>query len=292
MWADKLPEQFVKDDFYHSLKALFDGTRMMQIHDDVIEHAVDLAARDGDRLAKIARFVVWPDYDTWMEFKLEGVQMGIYYHGEEGRSVTRGIGMIIAQFPGEVNPHLVPFKVSLPDYSMEFIDLQQYAAIKAERMGVDERTRKMFNLVHPTMEAIGDPILAKMRIDDFMSQMKKVLFTLLAFLNSPKLIRKDHHDMAKLNARRLKRGKYLYHPHHEVRLNIDKHVLKVQEGQGDGPERCLHFVRAHLRYLVHPRYKNVSVVLVPPHTRGNPELGITDASYAMERSGSRWKEDA
>ncbi|UIS25262.1 hypothetical protein [Erythrobacter phage vB_EliS-L02] len=265
---------------------------MMQIHDDVIEHATELADRDEDKLAKIAGFTVWPDYDTWMEFKLEGVQFGIYFHGEEGRSVTRGIGLVIGQFPDEVDPHLIPFRIDLPAYKMEFIDIQQYARIKAEKLGVDDRTKRMFNLVQPRAELSIDPIAAAAQVQPFMNGMKKLLFTLLAFLNSPKLIRVDHNDMAKFNARRLKRGKYLYHPHHEVKLNIDKHVLKVQEGQGDGPERCLHFVRAHLRYLVHPRYKNVSVVLVPPHTRGNPELGITDASYAMERSGSKWKEDA
>ena len=97
-------------------------------------------------------------------------------------------------------------------------------------------------------------------------------------------------DVSKLNTRRLKRGKYPYHPHHEVRLNIDKHEFQITEGQGDGPERALHFVRAHLRFLVHPRYKNVSVVLVPPHWRGNPELGIMNTRYAVERTKSKWTE--
>lgn len=115
-----------------------------------------------------------------------------------------------------------------------------------------------------------------------------ILVAILALMNSPKLVRTEEHTLDKFNARRLKRGKYPYFPHHQVYLNVDKHALKVQKGQGDGPERALHFVRAHPRFYVHPRYKEASVVIVQPHWRGNPELGIKNPTYNVEREGSVW----
>lgn len=290
VFADRLPQRFVENEFTSALHELFRDARMVQVHDDVVEQALELAERDEEKLKNISKFVVWPDYDTWMEFRLDGKDVGIYFHGDNGQSVTRGHGLIIMDFRDGREPHFVPISVDLPKYHLSFCDTKSLAMMKADELGVDHQTRKLFGLIEPSDTYSIDPIAEAVRMAPFTSAVKKLLLTLLAFMNSPKLIRKRECTMEKFNARRLKRGKYPYHPHHEVRLNIDKHVLNVTRGQGDGPERCLHFVRAHLRYLVHPRYKNVSVVLVPPHTRGNPALGITDASYAVDRENSKWTE--
>jgi len=286
MFADRLKEKLSDA---HLLDSLFEGTRMVSIHNDVVEAALGLLeTADEEKMRQVSQYTCWPDYDTWLEFTLDGCDIGLYFHGE-GKSVLSGHALFMIDYKDGEDIQFVPVVIDLQKYGMGFCDLQMWARIKAERMGIDQRTRELFDLLEPGPAGGGDPILQQIRMAPFVNEMKPLLLTILAFMNSPKLIRTRKADVERLNARRLKRGKYPYHPHHEVRLNIDKHDFKITQGQGDGPERCLHFVRAHLRFLVHSRYKNVSVVLVPPHYRGNPELGIMNTSYAVDRQNSKRK---
>lgn len=292
MFADKLNEKWGGEALTKSpVSQLLEGARMVKIHDDVTQAAYELAERDEEKLAKVSKFVCWPDFNTWIEFKLAGIDFGVFFHGEDGKSVTKGHCLILMDDPRRGEIQSIPVAVDLLQYHMTYQDIQQLADRKANQLGIHQRTfRSFYDAINTDDPSKNDPIALAANAAPFTKFFKKILLTMLAFLNSPKLVRKRECDMSRFNARRLKRGKYPYHPHHEVTLNIDKHVLSTTEGQGDGPERCLHFVRAHLRYLVHPRYKNVSVVLVPPHMRGNPELGIMNTSYAVVRDNSKWKE--
>jgi len=286
MFADRLTEM-TKDDGL--LIKLMEGSRKVVIHTDVVSAASDLLKTASEKkMREISKYTCWPDFDTWMEFGFSGADFGVYFHGDN-RSVVSGHALIIIDWKNGDEIAYIPISVNLENYHMQFCDLHHVARIRAERMGVDMVTREMFNLIEPSVTVASDPLLHQAQMIPFMNVVKPLLLSLLAFMNSPKLIRTREVDLGRLNARRLKRGKYPYHPHHEVRLNIDKHDIKITQGQGDGPERCLHFVRAHMRFLVHPRYKNVSVVLVPPHYRGNPELGIMNTSYAVDRKNSKWK---
>lgn len=273
------------------LNKLLDGSRMVAIHDDVVAEAMRLVkASDEKKMREVSKYTCWPDYDTWLECVIDDADVGVYFHGE-GRSVTQGYAMIIIDFRREDDDlDFIPIALNLETYDVKFCDLQKVARMRAERMGIDNEIRAMFQLIEPSSSVSTDSLVQHAVMQPFMTWFKPLLLALLAFMNSPKLIRKREVDVTRLNARRIKRGKYPFHPHHQIRLNIDKHDLKITPGLGDGPERAQHFVRAHLRFLVHPRYKNVSVVLVPPHYRGNPELGMRNTSYAVDRQHSRWME--
>lgn len=268
--------------------------RKVKIHRDVFETALALVAKTSPtKLAALSKFTCWPDYQTWIETERdsEGRRMGFLFigHFKDGDSVTMGDGILVMDYPDEDKRVQIPVR-----YDLEGYDIRWHLPISQQRLRELARMETLTPEVREQAERIirdtQDPLQQQLVHAPLLSQVKPILFTLLALMNSPKLIRTREVDLQRLNARRLKRGKYPYHPHHEVRLNIDKHSFQITQGQGDGPERCLHFVRAHLRFLVHPRYKNVSVVLVPPHTRGNPELGIMRTSYAVGKEHSRWPE--
>lgn len=230
MFADKLTEKF----YDGGMPELLDGARMVAIHPDVVEAAMALLEKaDDTKMESVSRFTCWPDYNTWLEFKLDGCDVGMFFHGERGQSVLAGHGMITIDFHDGREPSLLPIFLDLPRYRMEFCDIRRWASIRADELGIDRETRKLFNLLEPTDAALsGDPILQQVQMAPFVREFKPLLLTLLAFMNSPKLIRTREVDMARFNARRLKRGKYPYHPHHEVRLNIDKHSVKIHAGAG------------------------------------------------------------
>lgn len=270
---------------------LLEGCRIITVHKDVYKTACDLVARTGEKkLAELSRFTCWPDYNTWLETERdeEGRRIGFLFYGslKSEKSVTYGYGLIVLDEPGKETLEL-PVRYDLEGYDIRYHRPMERADITRllRGAGVDTLQSAM-----ELFERQGDLMTQRILHAPLLNALKPILFALLALMNSPKLIRTRPINVDRLNARRLKQGRYPYHPHHEVRLNIDKHVMNITQGQGDGPERCLHFVRAHLRFLIHPRYKNVSAVLVPPHTRGNPELGIMNTSYVVDRENSKWVE--
>lgn len=277
-----------------SASDFLEGATKVKIHRDVFDTALMLVDKTSpEKLAELSKFTCWPDYSTWIETEHddEGRRMGFLFYGldDDGpKSVRYGFGLLVMDEPGKDR---IQFPVR---YDLEAYDIRWHMPVDNKRlhelMNMESLNPYMRQQAERIIKDTQDPIRQQVIHAPIISKVKPILFTLLALMNSPKLIRTREVDVERLNARRLKRGKYPYHPHHEVRLNIDKHTLNITQGQGDGPERCLHFVRAHLRFLVHPRYKNVSVVLVPPHTRGNPELGIMNTSYAVDREHSRWRE--
>lgn len=270
---------------------LLAGCRIITVHRDVYKTACDLATRTSDKkLASLSKFTCWPDYNAWLETERdeEGRRLGFLFYGHlmKEKSITEGYGLIVMDEPGKETLE-IPVRYDLATYDIRwnraFDQEDMTRLLKGGLLGSRKEAMDLF-------EKQGDPFTQNLLHAPLLKLLKPILFTLLALMNSPKLIRTRPVNVDRLNARRLKQGRYPYHPHHEVRLNIDKHFLHITQGQGDGPERCLHFVRAHLRFLVHPRYKNVSVVLVPPHTRGNPELGIMNTSYVVDRENSKWVE--
>jgi hypothetical protein len=228
MFADKIKERFTVGDqeftFVNTalVDMLFDGTRMVSVHDDVVKAALPLIKSGEEKMRQVSKYTCWPDYNTWIEFKLGGRSIGVYFHGELGKSVMCGHGLAMAESPdrSDPEPYIFPFKIDLERYSMQYCDLAQWAYDRAEELKVDSHTRRLFNVAAPK---VHDPIVTSLRVTPFLTELKPILLTLLAFMNSPKLVRTQEVDVGRLNARRLKRGKYPYHPHHEVRLNIDKH---------------------------------------------------------------------
>lgn len=249
--------------------------RVVRLMQDVYDTACRLVEKTAARkLERLARFACWPDHNSWIETEADsdGRRLAFVFHGEQqGKelSTVRGIGSILLDEPGK-EMIVVPVIIDLPNNRI-VLDREQIAT-------------------DPAFEHIGprrtDPLYVSTIYGPILSTLKSLMITILALMNSPKLIRVREADIQRLNARRIKRGKYPFHPHHEITIRVDKHIGQITRGLGDGPERAQHFVRAHPRFLVHPRYKNVEVVMVPPHYRGNPELGMRNTCYkvATEKS--------
>lgn len=288
IFADRLIEQ---EPELHG--ALLEGTRKIRVHADVYDAAIHLIDQGEDKIKKVAPYAVWPDYETWIEGNAldgdaKGFDYGFLFYGGKEASVTAGYGMAIIQRQGDEEPITIPVYFDLALYEMRFERPDSVVASRMQGLPLTDPLRKQWEHFNATANtpSLHDQIMTA----PLLKALKPLIFSLLALMNSPKLVRTREHDHAKLNARRIKRGKYPYYPHHEVVLNIDKHSFMVTQGQGDGPERGLHFVRSHLRFYVHPRYKNVEVTIVQPHWRGNPELGIRNTRYSMERGNSKWNE--
>lgn len=268
--------------------------RKVRIHPDVYAAAHHLIEQGEEKIRKVAPFAVWPDHETWIEGRANDADgyafdYGFLYYGGNGqnvKSVTAGYGMMVIWRPGDEDPISIPCYYDLANYTM--VPKMPIAETKAAmaKLPLNDPLRREYEAFANPMTP--DHMTVQMHMAPLLNAMKPLLFAFLALMNSPKIVRLREHDHAKLNARRIKKGKYPYYPHHEVVLNIDKHSFMVTRGQGDGPERSLHFVRSHLRFYVHPRYKNVEVTIVQPHWRGNPELGIRNTRYAMGRENSKW----
>lgn len=271
---------------------LFEGTRKVVIHRDVFNAACDLVATSAERMPAVAKYTCWPDYNTWIETQKDddNRRFGFLFYGnlKGGQSVTYGYGMIFLEYEDGLILE-VPVR-----YDLERYELKWDPPFKSEADLIKMLHKLKPEDRQPTIErfreSMSDPIAAQAKYNPVLREIKPLLIAILAFMNSPKLITSREADLTRFNSRRIKRGKFPYHPHHEIRLNIDKHRLNVSPATGAGSERGQYFVRAHLRFLVHPRYKNVSVTLVEPHFRGNPELGIRNTSYAVERQNSVWSE--
>lgn len=291
IFADKLVEQEPR-----LTKPMLEKSRMVRIHPDVHAAASHLIEQGIDKIEKVAPFAVWPDHETWIEGQIPdedgfGAHYGfLFYGGIQDKSVTAGHGLAVLQRSIDAEAIYIPVYYDLAKFEMKYKNPVNETEAAMAKLAPSHPLQVEYTQAMAGRTRSGNDFEAQMTLAPILKMMKPLLFTLLALMNSPKLVRQREHDHAKLNPRRIKRGKYPYYPHHEVVLNIDKHSFMVTQGQGDGPERGLHFVRSHLRFLVHPRYKNVEVSIVQPHWRGNPELGIRNTSYAMAREKSKWTE--
>lgn len=271
--------------------SLLADARKVRIHPDVYCAAMHLVNQGEDKIRKVAPYAVWPDHETWIEGSaLDGDAIGFDYgflfYGGKDNSVTAGHGLVVIQQRGVEETVTLPVYFDLAAYEMTHKTPDREIETRMLELPFDAQLRRDWEEFKKTTTPLT--LHEKLSSASLLGALKPLIFSILALMNSPKLVRTREHDHAKLNARRIKRGKYPYYPHHEVMLNIDKHSFTVTQGQGDGPERGLHFVRSHLRFYVHPRYKNVEVTIVQPHWRGNPELGIRNTSYAMSRENSKW----
>lgn len=257
------------------MRPVFDDARRVRVHKDVMALAYSLAI-DAKKLEAASRFIFFPSEKTWIEWEDDQGKMGMFFEGHQA-SVTEGLGFWAHSRHG-TDPQVVPCFVDTPRYALAFKPEQhrQLLLKKAEgNVGATNKVRDAFKDM--TFES-------QMKIQGSFDTVKPVIWAVLALINSPKIIRQHPIDQSKLNKRRQALGRYTFHPHHEVRLNVDKHIIDTASGETDGASRCLHFVRAFLRFRL-GQYE-----LVRPHWRGDPALGIRDTHYAVDRQNSKWKD--
>jgi hypothetical protein len=240
------------------LKRMLPATTIaLRVHEDVVQLADELATRDQAKLLASAHLMFMPAVDCWFEWPMGEGDMGLLFLS--GQDVRRGGGVFYAwRHKGEEDPIGVPLEVDLKRGRI----LPDYEIAAASGMW-------------------RDPVLFGQQV----ATLQPVILAFLALINSPGIVKRDPARLDRLNRKRAATGRYTYHPHHVVRLNVDRKAIRVGASDGgDGASRCLHFVRAHLRL-----WKG-SYILVSPHWRGDPSLGMRKTSYEVDRQTSRWRD--
>lgn len=260
IFLDKLTQH---EDMGPVLTEVTKGATIMRVHHDVWKLASEMVEQDADKLRRAAPALFAPDFNTWFDIDLGDGQIGFYFQGHKG-SVTTGDTMLLMQKHGDPEPILVPCNLNLP----------------TGRLALGFDPHRMKNLPVPAKDHGIDPILGGQLLDGMLPP----ILAVMALVNSPKVVKRGFADQAKINKKREARGRYRYHPHHTVTLDIDKKTVRTTAGVGVGASKCLHMVRAHLR-LVNDHY-----VLVTPHWRGDPALGIRNTAYEAGRRNSKWKD--
>ena len=233
-----------------------DGCVPLRIHPDVMQLAEELAVRDADKLLSTQPHLFMPAVQCWFEWPMgaEG-DMAILFSADASGDVREGRAVFYAWRHAEETPAYCPLDVDFENFGI------RYAASRRNDA--------------------QDPIVVAASV----SKLKPVILAILALINSPKVIRRDPARLDRLNRKRKAAGRYTFHPHHVVRLNVDKKVVRVgSSAGGDGATRALHFVRAHLRLW------NGSYILVQPHWRGDPQVGIVSPNYEIDRQNSKWRD--
>lgn len=231
------------------LRKAMEDTRKLRVHPDVMALAYNLAV-DADKLVGASPYIFMPAFRSWIEWSDDTGRMGFFFDGDD-RSVTHGMGFWASQKFTDDEPVLVGSRFDIPGYELGLIPA-----------GLD-------------MDSV-------IRVQGNLNKFRPIVWAVLALINSPKIIRQREIDQRRINRRRQGLGRYAFHPHHEVRLNVDKHIIETVRGEGDGASRALHFVRTHLRF------RRGQYELVSPHWRGDPALGIRDTSYRADRERSKW----
>lgn len=259
MLADKFNEIFRDNDVVTMLTDLVQDAKRMTISHDVAEHCFELAIKDSHKLPDISPYAVWPATTTWLEFPYVGMQAGIYFYGNENQDVQCGDGLLILNTCDGRPPIMLAVKINLPDYSITY-----------NNQNSSESFQKRIE-----MTAAANAIIDKL---------KEVIVTLLILLNSPKITVEETDDKHKINKKRTKAGKIPLFTETKVKLSVAHKLSSRANNQHSDlhGETREHYVRAHLRYLVHPKYKKASIILVSPHKRGNPAKGMNKASYVVE----------
>jgi hypothetical protein len=99
----------------------------------------------------------------------------------------------------------------------------------------------------------------------------------IAIINSPRVVNRVERQPHKSLARRVAHQEFKVHPWHEIKLE----VFKPRDCGEDGGEgwltgrRALHFCRAFIRI------RNGKLEHVRSHWRGDPSLGVRQASYRV-----------
>ncbi len=228
-----------------------DDTVTLRVHADVMRLAEELAVRDADKLMSTKMHFFMPAARCWFEWPMgpKG-DMALLFQSAGG--VHAGRAAFYAWKHADDDPAFTPLDVDLSAYGIRYSTFGSIAK---------------------------DPVAAGSAV----AKLQPVILAILALINSPKVVKRDPARLERLNKRRAAAGRYTYHPHHVVRLNVDRNQVRVSPSTGgDGATRALHFVRAHLR-LWEGRY-----ILVQPHWRGDPQVGIVKPGYEIDRQTSTW----
>lgn len=264
------------------MRTVMQDVRALRVHQDVV-NLVGGLIRDPSKLESAAPYMFMPAYRTWIEWEADDMNVGFFFDGRD--SVTEGVGLLAVRLLGQKERQsVIGTRFSIPDYTLALDHTAGLTPAKAI-----ETARKLGMPLEKAMAMFADidkiPFEESMSMANILRIMKPCVYAILALINSPKIIRQHEVDVSRLNKRRQALGRYTFHPHHEVRLNIDKRMIDTTAGTGDGASRCLHFVRTHLRLVPHLG----QYTLVSPHWRGDPAIGIRDTHYRVDRANSKWK---
>jgi hypothetical protein len=241
IFLDKLCEQLPQ------ARQLVEGCRCLRVHNDVIALGGGII-HDEHKLKAAAPYIFLPAVDTWIEWEDETGAIGMFFGGA-GDSVTMGRGFFAVQHHRDPSDQgdMILFNYDLETYQMN-------------------------HLPHPEMDMSDRLIHAQAT-----SQLKPIIFAVLALINSPKIIRTRERSTS---ISPQQEAGCLWDatrsiPHHEVQAERGQacSINDRDRARSDGASKCLHFVSTHLRLRSDTQG---GYTLVHPHWRGDPALGIRD----------------
>lgn len=107
----------------------------------------------------------------------------------------------------------------------------------------------------------------------------KMFLTMLAIINTPRLVERREHQPHRGLVRELRRtnGEIELRPWSEIRLEMTPRRASTNPSDPEhlSGRKCLHFCRSHLRV------QNGRLVVVRPHWRGDSALGIKQQDYRV-----------
>jgi hypothetical protein len=210
------------------------------------------------------RYAFLPSPRTWIEYKTPFGRIGYYLTTERAEGMVFGSVAVWEDGTFQSVPAMFSFPLFFEGEEaniVQFYDLNH--APPPEVFSVLE----------------GGPQHARF------AEVVGVLFGLLAFVNTPRVIgRRQHMPHAglqrKLAHARGTVGKYPLHAWHEVKLDIapprlDRSAIGSPHETRLTGAKALHFVRCHLRIRLG------QLELVSAHHRGDPALGIKQTRYRL-----------
>lgn len=234
--------------------------RMSDIHcfdtSEVFEAAWSLASEMNENRAKIGPLAFLPAPRTWIEWRGNQGLQGFLLEKLDDADSCRVTAAFDTNFA-----------------SMRLFDIPLSAdAHIGKAFYIDKELREGFE------RGGKDAGVAR----EWLFEIGILLYAMLALINTPRLIgrvtRLPHRGLEKaLIARRKSVGHWPLHAWHEIKLSIappDAAPGEIEEGHLTG-KRALHFCRAHLRIRLG------RLELVSAHWRGDAQLGIKRARYAV-----------
>lgn len=266
-------------------RSIDDQCGLLRIMDDI--HCFDctevlqvaLELKDQLRIKGIDnRSSFLPAPKTWIEFEQNGADLGFPQTGRfragyllvEDASRTSAKVFCAQAFPGcAVSTQFwgdgassidLEYKPYTPE---DFKELDDYRAAFSDEYSFDERQRVQWAKNSPICE--------------------EFILTILALINTPRVIGRRQHAPAKTLERKLVSsvgvtGSFPLHAWTEIKLEIGE----AHDASGDGMHenhltgrKALHFCRSHLRI------KRGRVEVVRGHWRGDASIGIKQSRYTL-----------
>lgn len=242
--------------FTRATHELIRSAPRFRVEGSTAELLVEIAGKKD--IQESARYVFWPGEATWLEMKLPAVglncEVGLLFKSRTGSLVEGDIALCC----------------------IAGTDAKPRSSVETAFLDCNLKTPPFITLAkRPQPSPFFSHIWSEDHPDSLMSDLRRVIIATLCLLSSPGRYELREVDFNRLNRARARSGKWPLLAYKEVRIAIAGTPPTVTPASGHGAARALHWVRAHLRL-----YRG-KVILVSPHWRGDPQLGVKRPAYVI-----------